>query len=799
MFLASALLVVCVAYAIAAVVGEIALDSQSERALDPGVRAGFGLVLALVFFSGMWFVMPAPQVLALGAILLVLYGIARRARRKAAPSLAVRAVAHSKALGVVVACTAVFFAPLLASRHLGPFTEGGGDVSIYADTAKYLYDRDLTEYGFAAKGPASYWGNLKDAAGVDMHDRHAAIDPALLNPPAAEYAPYRIMLARVMSPFFYAPWAMFSFLAGDTNYPVFYGLLALMYGLLLRSIWSFFRPYGPRVALGASALAACSHGLAAVFYNVYAAQSFSLAISALVLAALPVVRPLSAAGLRIYAVALVYTLGCYTHYLAVVGPMVAAGLLLRRAPAPPEPPMSWGARAIAAIPLAFLALSMGMLAVGSKESFTLMLNLVNGTFARDNNTYMGDAARLFSLRWNDFALGVLSQQHFQPYMAEFPVVMNVAAAAAVAGGAALLVGLAAVARTLRAVGVRAYRNEAVVYAAALFVCLANLAVTGSSLYTQAKGAQNILVYVYAALMLPLAIAVRARDQAALGRRWVKVLAALLAAFASLMLVLRVEQAVRLGYGKDRSGVTEPSYFSEARRILAADEHAFVLMEPRNSADLYTTIQPFFGARMVPVRHLSLQTIEYPVKPASEPTRITRTVMLSDLIAPEDVPHLWFLRARCDAGPGWLSPLASYEWTAQPLAALREPTVILAANDYEADFGKRPLGGGAGDGVYSFVRFGSAMLYVPPGFSGTVVTRMEPREPAAHGTMAGEVAGLVASGTIAPGSTLHDDGTRFALTLEVAADSKPRLLTIARYGGEYWLNVALDGLRRAGRD
>lgn len=804
MFLASALFVICVAYALSAIVAETVLVSSEERALSPIVRAGFGFVISLVFFSAAWLAMSAKQALVFGVIVLFMQGYvySNGLHGEWLPTLRAKLIVHAQSLLVVLACALLFFMPLLFSGNLGPFTEGGGDVSIYADTAKYLYDRNLTEYGFSFTGFADYFANLKDAVGIDQYDRYGHIDYALLNPPYAESASYRILLARVMAPFFYAPYAMFGYLAGETNYAVFYGLLALMYSFILGSIWSFFRPFGRPIAIVSVGLVASSHGLASVLYNVYAAQSISLAISALIFAALPVIRPFSKAGVRTYGFALVFTLGCYTHYLAVIGPLVFAAIFLRRSNSVPtladavNKPVH--KKLIATILLPVVIFSMILMAIGSKESATMLLGLINGAFMKTANLYMGDAAQFLSLRWNDFALGILSQQHFQPYMVEYPWVMKVASGAVVAGAAALLLGLAVIGRTVlqAAPGPSPYRNHLIVYGAIIAICVMNLAVVGASLYTQAKGAQNLLVYLYAAMVLPLAIAYRMWPEDRGMRAMAAALGLILLTFLALMLILRIEQAVRIGFGEDRSGVTEATFFSEARRIRAQDEKPFVLVEPRNSADLYTTIQPFFGARMAPVKHLSLQKIEYPTSPATDANRLTLTVMVPDLIEPGDIPHLWYLQSQREERT-WSRNGYGYVWKAERFTDIRQPRVFYSANDFEVDFGKRPLGRNVSEqGLFSYLRFGAGMLYIPPGSGGVVRARMEPCDAANHDAMVKEVMQLIASGKIAPEAVLEDDGVVLTLTLQILPQSQPRLVTVARYSGELWLNVDLRAIKNA---
>ena len=68
----------------------------------------------------------------------------------------------------------------------------------------------------------------------------------------------------------------------------------------------------------------------------------------------------------------------------------------------------------------------------------------------------------------------------------------------------------------------------------------------------------------------------------------------------MLLVPRGLFAYQLAYQHERCGILESSFFSKVGDIKRKDNEAFVLFEPRKSADLYISIQPFFGMKMVPI-------------------------------------------------------------------------------------------------------------------------------------------------------------------------------------------------------
>ena len=796
MFALGCFAVFTVAYALSALACEFVFTSPQEHELPGGVRAGLGFVFLVTYFGGLWALVSVQNAWLLGSPILILYWIAtRRAapagewRRRLEKTLRAHAAGYLACLGAVV----VFFAPLALALKSGPFTEGGGDVSIYADGTKYLVDHGLTAKGMPgalddlrdnAKDPTLFTLDGTLAARLAM-ERYIAADRARINPPAADHPVYRMLTLQSMSSFLYAPYGLFFFLAGSTNYHVYYGVQAFVYAVLAVCAWSVFRRHGRSIALLYTGLVVGSQGLVAVYYNMYSAQAISVAICALTLALVSRIRALSWAGVRVYGITSIYLLVSYVHFLSVTVPLLAVALMSWRGAAAPLAVHSpSGTRRLRFLRWPAMGLLWGVVALpllpAMLRAVFIVIALGSLSITTEQNVYLGDHVAAFSPDWWSFLSGVVSQQHLRPLAAPHVWLMVVIYSSAAIGALAFVLGPAVAARTCRAADRDAgeARRLLVTYGVLLLTAAMHVVLTRNYLYTQAKGAQDVLPLVYAALVAPLAAGTAATGRDATLRILVRALGASIVIFLAALLAVRGIYAYRLAHELDRSSILGPSYFAEARKIRAEDPQAFVLFEPRRSADLYVSVQPFAGARMVSTRHLGLKMLVFNGGPPD-----VKRVDASDLLHDSDLPHVWTLSAaRVDGGD---------RWKAERLAARSTPALLLFADDYEQDFGRKARSGRAGDeGMFSYMRNGSAMLYLPPGAAHQVEVTLMARDPSGHDPLLRELKEKLAAGELA--GELVEEGATMHLRRSLAARAAPQLLTIARLGGEYWLNVRLDG-------
>jgi hypothetical protein len=808
MFLLQCLAVVAAAFWISAVAAEAVLRSAAERALAPGVRVGFGFMLTLAWFTAAWQVMSITQAWLVGLVLFALFAWARFGAPSAARArsgVATLWARYRHAFAGFFAGTILFFGPLAAVFTFGPFTEGGGDVSIYADTTKFLVDRGLTEFGLPSRDGEDVQRNLRELAMQGGGERPGADKSPLMNPPSPEYPAYRILITRTMSPFLYTQFGMYSFLAGATNYHVYYGLQAFIYSALLVAIWSFFRRYGARAAIAGVAFAALSHSLVSIFYNTYAAQSIALLASGLVVAAVMHVRIPSWAAVRTYGCVLLLIWVTYVHYLSVLLPMLLVAFV-----APRAAPVAQGGEARPArrwpawVAIATFAVACGSLAyAGMLKSVQIAQVLINASLQRstpkDMLIYMGNPIDAFSVQWIAFLTGMVSQQHFDPYVLDYPAVPLMMRVAVVGACALFLLGLALMARWAleRRGSWRPVLQDAAVYGIALATIAVHLVLVRTSLYTQAKGAQNILVLVFIVLLMPLALAYRDLPRTLPVRMLLRAAAVALLLFVAMSLVMRSMFGYRLGLGLDRSAILEPSFFAEAARIRKADPQALVLFEPRKSADLYTHNQAFFGLRAVPTRELILQKSR---RTPGGSWDITRAQAV-EFVEESDLPHTWLLRStsarRWPFLQRWAHKIPQmpmmYEWHAERLADSTGPRIVMSGDTYERPYGELNLGGepqGA-RALFNFARNGIVSLYLPANMPARVSVELKPRE-GGYDALVAETRKRVEAGEFGADTRMTATGKVVRLESSIPAAAKPTLRHVAAYKGEFFVNVKVDG-------
>jgi hypothetical protein len=807
MFLLQCLAVTAVVFWVSAAAAALLLRSAAERDLRPGVRVGFGFMLVLAYFSAAWQVASITQAWIAGLALAALYAWGRFGRPGAARAAgACRELwrDYRRAFAGFLVGALAFFAPLVATWNFGPFTEGGGDVSIYADTTKYLVDRDLTEFGLPSRSLDDLAANLREVGRQGGGVRVGADKSPLANPPAPEYPAHRIVYTRTMSPFLYAQFATFSFLSGATNYHVYYGIQAFVYAALLMAAWSFFARYGPRVALAGVVLTGASHGLVSIFYNTYSAQGIALLTSALVVAALAHVRIPSWAALRTYGAVLLVTWITYVHYLAVLLPMAMVALVAAPAAtaAAAREPLRWPGRIAAGV---FAAACASLAWAGMLKSVEIALVLTRTALTEsqpraDSLLYMGMPIRAFGTQWLAFVSGIASQQHFLPFVKDYPWVPGMLQAGAFAAAAAFALGLVVMARwalARRGSPWRPVLHDAGVYVAALFTIAIHLVLVRTSLYTQAKGAQNILVLVYVVLLLPLALAWRDLPRTPGARALEGANAAALAAFIGLAAILQSVFGYRMGLGLDRSAILEPSFFSEARRIRERDPQAFVLFEPRKSADLYTSNQAFFGLRSVPTRELILQKAR--LLPAGNYDVTTANAI--EFVEPADLAHTWTLRSQSAVRWPLLMRFPDkipqmpyvYRWSAQRLADSPVPVLVLAGDTFERPYGDRNVGAVPSGRIatFNFMRNGIAALYLPAGRAAAVEVELQPRE-GGYAALEAEARQRVDRGELGPEAAMTADGNVVRISYRFAAAQAAALRIVARCKGEAFVSVKVDG-------
>jgi hypothetical protein len=466
------------------------------------------------------------------------------------------------------------------------------------------------------------------------------------------------------------------------------------------------------------------------------------------------------------------------HYLAVLLPITLAALApIRRAErvAPRLPVV------VAAV--AFMALLSSLAWAAAKKSWEIAGVLLGESFASGagigTNQYMGEPVPAWSAKWLGFQFGIVSQQHVMPLAHEIGVVDLAMRAADVAGVFCVALGIIVTARAAASGALRELRRDLVLYGLALLTIAVHIWLVRKSLYTQAKGAQNVLLLAYVAMVLPMAFAARRAAAGGFDRVAQRILFAAAVVFLGLLLVPRAAFMVRFAGAFDRTSILEPSYFDEAERIRRADPQAFVLVEPRVSSDLYAASQSFFGTRMLPTRHMVLKKSE----PGTGPYGVVAG--MPDFIGSADLEHLWTLRPHREPRWEWLGKLpyvASYlprpsyrtTWRAQRLASRTQPALLLSGDLYER-VSERTTGTGAPPG-FATLRNGAVSIFVPANVTARATLTVRPAAAVEYGADAK----ITATG----------DALRLEYALAPAPNAAYRV--IARCKDQCFVRAQLDG-------
>lgn len=828
MFLISTLFVFIIIYAVSAILSEAVFTSAAERRLPLAVRVGFGYFLSLLYFVSAWLFMSIRQAWILGIILLALYVYGKFSKellvvkRGDARTLLSK---HLPVLGVFLIAANVFFLPLHWTANYGPFSEGGGDVTVYSDVAKRLTDFNLTATGLEESASIKEkYKYINYTINQKYSEKYKAFSRDMTEPPNAYYESNIIAFNSQLNSVQYTPCAQYAFLSNDTNYSVYFAILAFLYACILTAVWGFFRRFGLATAVLSFLIVGGSHSLVSVFYNMYFLQALSTTILVLTLAALPFIRFFSLAGLRTYGVGSAFVWISYSHFMPLLLPLIVIAAFIPfypRLPRIDKPEAnnhkrSWTAALCqVAAWVVFVSFCLSGIYVGLVGSIRFITNLLSGYFAgipmKGTNTYMGDKVIEFSDRWLVSIFGMASQQHFQPYAIESLLVNKLIPWGILMGFLVIVAGFVLVLRyQLRTAQTKLINREKwhyfAMYLALAATVVAFSMVTQMSQYTQAKSAQYLLLCVYFFMLLPLVLLSLQQHSSLeninnfLGRKppnWVfifkTIYACMLLCFAAFLWIPKIVYANKLAHHEDRGSIMESSFFSEARRIKAEDSNAFVIFEPRKSADAYFGNQPFFGYRVVPSRHLVLT--EY-VKGDDPGLGYHTNKLPSDFIKPQDLPHLWSLAAIKKRG---------YQWKAERLVNRKSPNLYFTGYDYQRDFGVRPRFNrfdvspsdlqSNGEGMFSYLRNGTVMIYLPPGSAHHLEVKILNRDEGnfkEFNLMADEIAAMVSADEFESIASMEKRGHIITLDFYFKSSDIPRLSLVAKSGSEYWFNARLDG-------
>ena len=805
MFLIHTLLIFVAIYMMSAVLAEVIFSSETERKLPTAVQIGFSYLLSLLYFTGAWVCMSIRQAWILGIIILTIYAYGKFGNLFIAFARTQFGQLLKKnllMLGGFLILANIFFLPLHWDRQYGPFTERGGDITVYSDIAKRLDDFNLSAAGFGEGASLEKRiDHIKHMLNVTYTDEYLAMSPDLTNPPDSDYRSTALAFNFSIHSSIYTPFAQFHFLSGDTNYPAYFAVQAFLYACLITSVFGFFRSFGWVPAIFATLLFIGSHSYVSSLYNHYTIQALSVLILGLFLGAVPYIRLFSTTGLKTYFVGItICWIANYNHFIPIFLPLMTLATLYWFYPKPTEknkedePKRNW---------LQKLCFYMGW---GSLIIFALIthatalknsLAFFNGVMASfqsggSGGASIGNSLVVFSERWWSQILGFLSFQHFHPFVQESKLVQEVLPWGNIAAFLLFATGLAMViASRLRPVSTASTVSNKDswhligIYTALISTVLLYTPVSQLSIYIQAKSAQYLLTCTYFILLLPFIIFFRSDKSFWTYFRfskksdWKFILSlgymASLICFTVALLIPRVVYLEKDGNQEHFASILTLSYFSEAKKIISQDDKAFVLFEPRNSSDIYFGNQPFSGYRVVPTRYMILRRYDKSTEGSKEKYIATTP---SELIEPEDLPHLWKF-----------SSDDNRSWKGRRLTDQKTSELYFFGDVYE----KNRKNNGEN---FSFIINGSLMIYLPPGGPYSLEVKIlngnANRYKKEFDMIVQEISKLADNGELESLINFEEDGYTIKLDFFYDKSNSPRFSLISKVATAYLLNVSLNG-------
>jgi hypothetical protein len=94
-------------------------------------------------------------------------------------------------------------------------------------------------------------------------------------------------------------------------------------------------------------------------------------------------------------------------------------------------------------------------------------------------------------------------------------------------------------------------------------------------------------------------------------------------------------------------------------------------------------------------------------------------------------------------------------------------------------------------MFSYLRNGSAMLFIPSFHEGNLEVTFESRIEGKHSEMLSEISQYKSNGYFGELVRLEKDGDLITLVSKITKVDHQRLINIARFKGEFWLNVRFN--------
>lgn len=608
----------------------------------------------------------------------------------------------------------IFLLPMHISKHYTAFTEKGGDITIYSDISKYLVEHKEPAFGFQdgyddLKGLFSvkftHGDNLKDYRDVE-----------LLDPPHAEYAAYRTIATKWYTASQIVHTSQWFFLSNNHTF-LFYTVLAFIYASIVALFFAFTIDFGKIVAFITFLLILLSPSLISIFYNLYLLHVFSVLCMTL---AFSLILNMKFKSISIHSdLALVFLILFSSYYPAL--PTIAFPYFVFILSNVKEIKVSelrlnnsFSGLQRLFLSLFFLILLSWILldifGTSLKKVLAYIIAFITADHQSDelNEVYLGKAISVFSEKSFSFFSGLMSQDHYPPFFPKIELLEKVSNLNFIVFS--LILFLSAV-NFIRGIIKKAITGQLIFFILTVsFTIIFYAYISKGFLYMQSKSAQYNLIPLYFVLIVLNQQLLKITPKSYLDRIFVSLVFFLFLIQIVIFAIPRYYFLVSVSNSTNLSCVMEDSFYEKTKDI---DKDSLTLIEVEKAGCIYFITQPFFGKKILPVKHLSLQKVncylkeeEYDFRPISGLTASDfievgdsseKIVYLyPEKIIKKEVKHLGFK--------------TEVEWGKKIMGQIKSPELVLTADYFEKNF--RTTTNGNYTKKIHYSRAGNGLIFFP---------------------------------------------------------------------------------------
>jgi hypothetical protein len=488
----------------------------------------------------------------------------------------------------------IFLLPIVFSGAFGPLTEGSGDITIYSNTVELFYKYDLPAFGYQ-----------------EFAKKINEIIPILDLPKTIKWLEYPLNLSNcnypnpladsenllVLTHFptgWFSPVAQWYVFFHDSH-SVFFALLGFLYASTVYVFYKTICSITEKrfIQISSMLILISSHSLVSTYYNGYLPHTISVFLLSFLLRLYFRIND----EFRFFYVfwTISYSILTYFPFSPIII-MISIPLLYKAIKKEPisffKYKLDWLNLLVGLIVFIIVFLEVVTQLV---PSILKMLNNVDGHSSL-HLLYLSTPIELFTIKFFSYLLGILSLQHFQPYVVESKSVLVYIYISIITFVFIIMIVLINYKKSY-------IQNNKLFFLFVTFTIVTYIYIGKNTEYTQAKGIQYILLLLHLIFLFFIAKVMQQRNAQLL-----TLLKFLLIIFILSIFLVRVEYAVKIIKMKDRVTILNSNDIQILlKNIQRKSDNPIVLFEPRKSSDIYLIPKIFydFSIRYIPTKDLSL--------------------------------------------------------------------------------------------------------------------------------------------------------------------------------------------------